>query len=62
MDIDITTIWEDLTLEDGGSIVYVVIDGVGGLPDPERGGTELQIATIHYSPYIQISFGWQSCI
>lgn len=44
MNVDIAKIWEDLALEDGGTIVYVVIDGVSGLPDPEQGGTELQVA------------------
>ena len=41
---DITEIWEDLAIPRGGKIVYVVLDGVGGIPDPERGGTELQVA------------------
>jgi len=44
MTADIAEIWENLILDHGGSIVYVVIDGVGGLPNPELGGTELQIA------------------
>jgi 2,3-bisphosphoglycerate-independent phosphoglycerate mutase len=29
---------------EGGTIVYLVLDGLGGLPDPERGQTELQVA------------------
>lgn len=41
---DITKLWEDLAMPQGGKIVYVVLDGVGGLPDKERGGTELQVA------------------
>lgn len=41
---DITGIWEDLAVPRGGKIVYVVLDGVGGLPDLSRGGTELQVA------------------
>ena len=41
---DITEIWENLAIPKGGKIVYVVLDGVGGLPDKERGGTELQVA------------------
>ncbi len=41
---DITELWEDLAMPQGGKIVYVVLDGVGGLPDRERGGTELQVA------------------
>ncbi len=39
---DITSAWEDLTRE-GGDICYLVIDGVGGLPD-EQGETELAAA------------------
>lgn len=42
--MDITKVWENLALPEGGTIVYVVLDGVGGLPDPKRGGTELQVA------------------
>jgi 2,3-bisphosphoglycerate-independent phosphoglycerate mutase len=42
--MDISKVWEDLVQPDGGAIVYVILDGVGGLPDPERGGTELQVA------------------
>lgn len=41
---DITELWSDLARPEGGKIVYVVLDGVGGLPDKKRGGTELQIA------------------
>lgn len=39
---DITSAWEDLTRE-GGDILYLVIDGVGGLPG-EHGETELAAA------------------
>ncbi|GAB4533284.1 MAG: 2,3-bisphosphoglycerate-independent phosphoglycerate mutase [Pleurocapsa sp.] len=42
--VDITEIWESLAIPQGGKIVYVVLDGIGGLPDKERGGTELQVA------------------
>lgn len=42
--LDISEIWESLAIPRGGKIVYVVLDGVGGLPDPKRGGTELQVA------------------
>lgn len=42
--IDITEIWEDLVIPVGGKIIYVVFDGIGGLPKPEQGGTELQVA------------------
>ncbi|MGB7442781.1 MAG: 2,3-bisphosphoglycerate-independent phosphoglycerate mutase [Coleofasciculaceae cyanobacterium] len=41
---NITNIWENLAWQQGGKIVYLVLDGVGGLPDPKRGGTELQVA------------------
>ncbi|PSN18165.1 phosphoglycerate mutase [filamentous cyanobacterium CCP5] len=41
---DITSLWEDLAWERGGRIVYLVLDGVGGLIAPGRGGTELQVA------------------
>lgn len=42
--MDITKVWEDLVEPEGGSILYVVIDGVGGLPDDRKGGTELEVA------------------
>jgi hypothetical protein len=42
--VDVTKIWETIVRRDGGNIVYVIMDGVGGLPHPERGGTELQVA------------------
>jgi 2,3-bisphosphoglycerate-independent phosphoglycerate mutase len=42
--IDISEIWEDLAIPQGGKIIYVVLDGIGGLPHPNRKGTELQIA------------------
>lgn len=42
--MDITTIWEDLVWERGGNIIYLVLDGVGGIPHPETGCTELQAA------------------
>jgi 2,3-bisphosphoglycerate-independent phosphoglycerate mutase len=41
--MDVSETWEHL-IQDGGVIVYVIIDGLGGLPDPKKGGTELQIA------------------
>ncbi|NJK37427.1 MAG: 2,3-bisphosphoglycerate-independent phosphoglycerate mutase [Oscillatoriales cyanobacterium RM2_1_1] len=41
---DISTVWEQLAWERGGKIVYIVIDGVGGIPDAEHHGTELQVA------------------
>jgi 2,3-bisphosphoglycerate-independent phosphoglycerate mutase len=42
--MDITTVWEKLAWHQGGNIVYLILDGLGGLPDPDRGGTELQVA------------------
>ncbi|HXV78743.1 MAG TPA: 2,3-bisphosphoglycerate-independent phosphoglycerate mutase [Candidatus Binatia bacterium] len=41
---DITEIWERLARPNGGKIVYLVLDGLGGLPDPTHGRSELQIA------------------
>lgn len=41
--MDVSETWEHL-IQDGGVIVYVIIDGMGGLPDPGKGGTELQVA------------------
>ncbi|MEB3213299.1 MAG: 2,3-bisphosphoglycerate-independent phosphoglycerate mutase [Leptolyngbyaceae bacterium] len=37
-------VWEDLAWNQGGKIVYLVLDGVGGLSHPDRSGTELQVA------------------
>lgn len=42
--MDVSEIWESLVESDGGSIVYVIMDGVGGLPMPGKGGTELEVA------------------
>lgn len=42
--MDVSTVWEELAWEKGGKIVYILLDGVGGLPDPDRGRTELQVA------------------
>jgi len=40
---DVSTAWEELK-RPGGTIIYLIIDGVGGAPDPEFGGTELEVA------------------
>ena len=40
----VTTIPDDLVTDDGGKIVLVVMDGLGGLPDPQTGKTELETA------------------
>jgi 2,3-bisphosphoglycerate-independent phosphoglycerate mutase len=42
--MDITEIWEDLAWERGGRIIYLVLDGLGGIPHPDRQVTELQAA------------------
>jgi len=42
--MDITEIWEDLVWERGDRIIYLVLDGLGGIPHPEHGCTELQAA------------------
>lgn len=41
---DITTVWEKLVWNRGGKIVYIVLDGVGGLKEADKGGSELQVA------------------
>jgi 2,3-bisphosphoglycerate-independent phosphoglycerate mutase len=40
-----TVIPDDLVTEHGGKIVLVVMDGLGGLPDPQTGQTELESAS-----------------
>jgi 2,3-bisphosphoglycerate-independent phosphoglycerate mutase len=42
--LDFSEVWEGLVAKNGGKIVYIILDGVGGLPHPEKGGTELQVA------------------
>lgn len=42
---DISELWQKLIRREGGRIVYLVMDGLGGLPDERRGGTELQVAS-----------------
>ncbi len=41
--MDVSEIWEGLVRTEGGTIIYVVLDGVGGLAGSRR-GTELQVA------------------
>lgn len=41
--MDISTVWEELVWPQGGTIVYLILDGLGGLPGP-GGKTELQVA------------------
>jgi len=42
--MDITKIWEQLALDEGGKIIYLILDGLGGIQNPETGMTELQTA------------------
>jgi 2,3-bisphosphoglycerate-independent phosphoglycerate mutase len=41
---DITTVWEKLAWQNDKKIIYLILDGLGGLPDPDQDGTELQVA------------------
>ncbi|MBN2418388.1 MAG: 2,3-bisphosphoglycerate-independent phosphoglycerate mutase [Deltaproteobacteria bacterium] len=43
--MDITSVWEELAMETGGKILYIVLDGGGGLPDSVKGQTELEYAS-----------------
>ena len=56
--MDISKVWETLVQPEGGTIVYLVLDGLGGLPDPERGQTELQIA---HTPHLDQLAAQSSC-
>ena len=42
--MDVSEVWQTLAQTEGGRIVYLVMDGLGGLPDPRYSGTELQVA------------------
>lgn len=42
--MDFSIVWSRLVQPEGGKIVYVIIDGIGGLSDANGSGTELQIA------------------
>lgn len=44
--MEISEAWQVLAQPEGGTIVYLVMDGLGGLADAEHGGTELQVAHI----------------
>jgi 2,3-bisphosphoglycerate-independent phosphoglycerate mutase len=44
--MDVSEVWQALAQPEGGTIVYLVMDGLGGLPDAKHGGTELQVAQI----------------
>jgi len=55
---DVSTVWEELKRPHGGTIVYLIIDGVGGLPDERYGGTELEVAR---SPHLDRLASESSC-
>jgi len=42
--MNITEIWEKLAIEQGGTIVYLILDGLGGIQDAATGLTEMQAA------------------
>lgn len=42
--MEVTEVWETLALDQGGKIVYLILDGVGGIQDPVKGKTELEAA------------------
>ena len=56
--MDITHVWESLVRKNSSAIVYVVLDGLGGLSDPSRGGTELEVA---YTPNLDGLAKQSSC-
>jgi 2,3-bisphosphoglycerate-independent phosphoglycerate mutase len=56
--MDISEVWETLERPEGGTIVYLILDGLGGLPGPERGQTELQVA---HTPHLDQLAAQSSC-
>jgi 2,3-bisphosphoglycerate-independent phosphoglycerate mutase len=56
--MDISQVWEDLAEKQDGSIIYLIMDGVGGLPHPDTGKTELQSAN---TPNLDRLAGASSC-
>ena len=56
--MDISEVWETLVQPDGGTIVYLVLDGLGGLPDATRGQTEMQVA---HTPHLDQLAAQSSC-
>lgn len=42
--MEISDVWQALAQPTGGTIVYVVMDGLGGVPDAKHGRTELHVA------------------
>jgi 2,3-bisphosphoglycerate-independent phosphoglycerate mutase len=55
--MDITDVWEALAT-DGGRIVYLIMDGLGGLEDPQTGRTALDAAA---TPNLDRLAGESSC-
>ena len=56
--MDVSEVWETLAQPEGGKIIYLILDGLGGLPDLERGGTELQVA---HTPHLDNLAKRSSC-
>lgn len=42
--MDSSALIDSLAIDSDAKIVFLILDGLGGLPDSERGGTELEIA------------------
>lgn len=57
MDTDISDVWEQL-VQDGEKIIYVSMDGLGGIPHPDSGKTALQAA---YTPQLDKLAASASC-
>ena len=55
---NIAEIWQKLAKPEGGRIVYLILDGLGGLADYQQGGTELQMAN---TPNLDQLAGESSC-
>lgn len=55
---DITEVWEDLAWSQDTKIIYLVLDGLGGLPNREHGKTELQVA---HTPHLDQLAKQSSC-
>ena len=54
----ISELWEKLARPEGGKIIYLIMDGLGGLPDSKHGKTELQTA---YKPNLDRLARMSSC-
>jgi 2,3-bisphosphoglycerate-independent phosphoglycerate mutase len=44
--MEVSQVWEEVALPEGGRIVLLVIDGLGGLQVEAKGGSELQVARL----------------